>query len=199
MSSFTIYARDGNLKELKLLIKNNYQIKDVDIESLTQASMHGQLETLKYLIETLEMDPTHDNDAAIEWAAYYNQLNTVEYLSTLPDVDIEEALIWAINKNHKVIVKFFIESNHDITFNNCNAVIRIWQHAKYDDNNDNLKLAISDATVRKKLNEIKGMNIKHFKKLWEEIVTSKIELTKTKKILYTLINVDIGDLIISFI
>ena len=98
-------------------------------QQLLQAIKNGNLERVKYLIEThncgeLGWRPlAEDPHVALCWAAQYGHLEIIKYLIEShhcdPHVESEFALCWAADNGHLEIVKYLIEEcNCDYSVNN---------------------------------------------------------------------------------
>ena len=100
-----VFSKWGNLRGVKLMKSKGAQLKD----ALREASIHGHLNMVKYLIERENVDVHSYNDMAVREAARNGHLDIVKYLVG-KGANIHEyndiALRGAINRQHQDVVDY---------------------------------------------------------------------------------------------
>ena len=76
-------SRDGNLYELKDLVKKGLDYQFDKNILLRMACGKGHMPTVQYLVEELNVDIHDCNDGAIKFANHLGQTEVVSYLSEL--------------------------------------------------------------------------------------------------------------------
>ena len=119
-------AKDGELENVKFLLKNGTNIHAQNDEALRIASDCGHTEIVKLLIE-LGADIHAWDDDALRWASECGHIEIVKLLIEA-GADIharsDQALIWASMNGHIEIVKLLIDHSADIhARENCALIV----------------------------------------------------------------------------
>ena len=114
-------SKDGDLENVKKMIRNGVNVHFFVEEPLCFAAQNGHLEVVKYLISN---GAHHHTNHALRWAAFYGHLEVVKYLVSKENdihADDEKTLRLAAYNGRLDIVKYLVEE--------CGADV----HAYYDD------------------------------------------------------------------
>src|SRR5687767_3238992 len=109
----TIAARGGHLNALRLLIDAGANPKDTGPggTALSDAADAGQVEAVKFLLESAKFSATHLSEAASA-AARKRQIPILQILHKAK-ANLDEAMHWAIRLGYGDVVQFLLKASVD--------------------------------------------------------------------------------------
>ena len=108
-----LLAEKGDLDGVRFWVEDGADVHANDDEALRLASMNGQLEVVKYIVEECGADMHADDDSALQLASMNGHLKVVRYLVEGGGANVhancESALGWASREGHIDIVRYLVE------------------------------------------------------------------------------------------
>ena len=108
---FVNMCQTGNWEQIQEMVKENPDIESKLYDGLafSFAAFGGNLDVVKYLVETCQMDVNVDKGLPLCNASGFGDLGVVKYLIEKCGVAVcDEPLLYAANKHHKDVVKYLL-------------------------------------------------------------------------------------------
>lgn len=111
-------SKYGDLEAIKVLVASGAFTKGEYTSALAFAAIHGHLEVVKFLVETVGADVHGQGDLPLRWASSYGNLEIVQYLVFKGGANVraldDDALSWSARNGHLDVFEFLVEAGADI-------------------------------------------------------------------------------------